>query len=560
MEHMGETPTPVEHAGEIAALLEALSQPGGVSLSFEDKTAPPVPVLLAEMIDGYQLILDVTAVSSIAGALTAERAFRLTGQANGAMVATAPVIATPLNDVPGRLRFACPYPQRLDVWHRRNAFRAELGPGMAVAVDLTTEVPGETFHAELLNLSLGGCLLQMPLGKAVALYQGQSVPRLEAVFPNGQRLVSRAEVRHVQTDEAWQRALVGCEFRMVTPRFERLVWFLVQEIEREGARRAGADDTRSPSSLFQAAAVADEPARARKAPAYATPMARRLAKVANYLSAQLLQLQQGAPIDSAQLSRNSDQLLTLLDEDREALLFAGVCLHHEPVLVQHGLAVAIRLADLARTRNVPRELLKALAAAGLVHDLGKALLADSLKDSEAFDDEQRRQLASHVPLLQERMRDCRWLSPSVARSVIAESNERLDGSGYPAQRRGTELPELSRMAAVVDVIDAMGRPRADREAWATEDIYRHLLTHNPAFDSQWVQRYIRHFGLHPIGSLAHFTSGGRGWIQGLDRRGLPRQVAQISPVVRMRSDAELTALGSIDYLVTSPPAELLPRQ
>lgn len=562
MEHMSETPTPVEHAGEIAALLEAMSQPGGVSLSFEEQAAPPVPVLLVEALGGQQLTLDVTAVSTIAGALTAERAFRLTGQANGAMVATEVLVATPLNDVPGRLRFACPYPQRLEVWHRRNDFRAELGPGMSVAVELDTDVPNEVVHGELLNLSLGGCLLKLPLARAVALRQGQALPRLEAIFPSGQRFVACGEVRHVQADEGWQRALVGCEFRAVTPRFERLIWYLVQEIEREGVRRAmpDADHARPASALFQTAPAAGKSSARRAPAAYATPMARRLAKVADYLNAQLLELQQGAPIDSALLSRNSDLLLSLLEEDREALLFASVCLHREPHLVQHCLSVAIRLADLARARNAPRELLKALIAAGLVHDLGKALLPVALLESPGFDDAQRHQLAAHVALIQERLRACRWLSASVVGSVVGQANERLDGSGYPGGCGSDELPELSRMAAVVDAIDAMGRPRADREAWSCEAIYRHLLTHGRTFDSQWVQRYIRHFGLHPIGSLAHFSGGGRGWIQRLDQRGLPRQVALISPVAQVRIDADIAALGGIDSLTTAPSAELLPHQ
>lgn len=75
-----------------------------------------------------------------------------------------------------------------------------------------------------------------------------------------------------------------------------------------------------------------------------------------------------------------------------------------------------------------------------------------------------------------------------------------------------------------------------------------------------MQRYIRHFGLHPIGSLAHFSGGGRGWIQRLDQRGLPRQVALISPVAQVRADADIAALGGIDSLITAPAAELLPRQ
>lgn len=560
---MSETPSLVEHAGEIAKLLEAMSQPGGVSLTFEEQATAPASVLLVEVIARTQLILDVTAAPEIVAELTAERAFRLTGQAHGAMVSTAPLIAMPLDGAPGRVRFSCPYPEHLDVWHRRNAFRAELGPGMPVAVELDVVSLNGPMHGELLNLSLGGCLIQLPLSKAVELRQGQALSRLEAIFPSGQRLTVRGEVRHVRTDDGWKCALVGVEFSMVTSKLERLIWFLVKEIERESARRATQDGSSlRPSLLFQtvSAAAADEPPARRLRAEYATPMTRRLAKVADYLNGQMLQLQQGEAVDSTLLSRYSDMLLSLLEEDREALLFASVCLHHEPRLVQHGLAVAIRLADLTRARNAPRELLKAIVATAMVHDLGKALLPEELRESAAFDDAQRVRLATHVTLIRERLQGCRWLAPQVVRNVIVESNERLDGRGYPIGLNGDDLPELSRMAAVVDVADAMGRARPDRPAWAVEDIYRHLLGRSAMFDGEWVKRYIRHFGRYPIGSLAEFSSGAHGWIQRLDRHGSPRQVAVISPAPQLRVDGEVAALGSIVSLARAPAPELLPRQ
>ncbi len=557
MESMTETPNSVvENESEIAALLEDLSQPGDVSLVFEDDdgSAEPISVLLVAIEPQARLILDVTAVPEATGGLRAERPFRLTGQAQGAMVATPPLTATPLDGVAGRVRFACGYPQRLDLWHRRNAFRAELGPGMTVAIEMDLPSKGRTVHGELVNLSLGGCLIRLPLGEAVDLTQGEPLKRLEAIFPSGQRFTTPGEVRHVQADDRCQQAMVGFAFNEATPRLERQVWFLVKEIERERARAGIEGKSLSPSALFKAPDKSPEAPVSKVAkPRYATPMARRLAKVADSLNGQMLLVKQGKPIDSALLSRNGDLLLGLLEEDREALLFASVCLVREPAMVQHGLAVAIRLADLVATRSAPRELRKAILASAMIHDLGKALLPDSLLASRELDAEQCAQLHAHVGWLAARAGDCRWLDAGVFANVALALNERLDGSGYPEGKRGEALPEISRMAAVVDAVDAMGRPRADRAAWSTAAIYRHLLGQGQAFDVQWVQRYVRHFGIHPIGSLVRYSSGAVAWIHRLDAQRQPTLVHvvrnQYSPKKRIdqwTQGREIAQLGRIE--------------
>ena len=72
------------------------------------------------------------------------------------------------------------------------------------------------------------------------------------------------------------------------------------------------------------------------------------------------------------------------------------------------------------------------------------------------------------------------------------------------------------MAAVVDAIDAMSRPRADREGMTAESTYRHLLQNQNLFDVDWIEAYIRHFGVIPIGSLIQFESGQLAWVTRLD--------------------------------------------
>ena len=146
-------------------------------------------------------------------------------------------------------------------------------------------------------------------------------------------------------------------------------------------------------------------------------------------------------------------------------------------------------------------------------------------------------LRTHVELLQQRLGRCQWLSSQIVHAIVGGINERLDGSGYPAGLSGARLSELARMSAVVDVVDAMRRDRADRPAWRIEAIYRHLLNSPAQFDSDWVKRYVQCFGLRPVGSLVRFSSGALGWLQRLDQQGKPFQV-QLTDAVSLPGEAK----------------------
>jgi HD-GYP domain-containing protein (c-di-GMP phosphodiesterase class II) len=285
------------------------------------------------------------------------------------------------------------------------------------------------------------------------------------------------------------------------------------------------------SLLFQTDPKAPPPIARRNAQRYPTPMTKRLARVAGYLDAQLFELQTQPRVDPVQLSRHTDRLLVLHDEDREALLFAVRCLYQEASLVRHGLSVAVHLLDLATQRRMPRDACKAVAACAMVHDMGKAFLPEELLKAPALDEQQRDELHTHVARTRPALESCHWLSASIVQSVVMEINERLDGSGYPAGLAGDRLGELSRLAMVVDVVDAMRRDRADRPVRRVSEIYRHLLDHPEQFDQHWVRRYIQTYGLTPIGALVRFESGDLAWVQRLNASGQPSEV-QLTEAVK----------------------------
>lgn len=516
--------TRIERPNEVESLLDALMEPGGTSLQLLDAGGKPDPVLLAGQIPGESLTLDISAIRELAITLRQEHPFRILGQVQGKMLRTPPITAQSCREEGGRLLCVSDYPLHLEELQRRSSFRARLRLGMEVGGILRDD-RGHSAQGDLKDLSLEGCQLELPL-TAGGMLAGTSQPlEVEICFPDGTRFLGRAESRHQQVDTERQSLQVGFQFKGGSPAQERQLWHLVREIEREAARYdEGGEASRLPSLLFQASTTAPPGIGRRNTQAYATPMAKRLARIAGYLDAQMLELQQGGMIDSVQLSRHADRLLQLHDEDRSALLFATHCLPHEPRLVRHCLAVAVQLLNLAGFDGIPRDLCKAMIACAMIHDLGKALLPAELLEAETLDSDQYARLQQHVPLLLERTAPCHWLSRGVLISVVENINERLDGSGYPRSLQNNELHELTRAASIVDVIEAMRRNRPDRPAHRIDEVYRYLLSQPDRFDQRWVKRYIQRFGLHPVGSLVMFASGDMGWVQVLDSQGRPNRI------------------------------------
>ncbi|NIC04289.1 HD domain-containing phosphohydrolase [Billgrantia bachuensis] len=510
---------------EIEALLERLIQPGGASLLLDRPDSTPMPVVVMEQTAPQSLLLDITAVREIAGELKRGIGFRLLGQVQGKMIRTPALKSLQTDTVGGRIQCRCEYPHYLEELQRREAFRARLRLGMEVGAIVRSPEGEAVVQGDLKDLSQQGCQLELPSSAATLLTEAVLV-EIELCFPNGTRFTIQAVPRHTVADSDRQALKVGFQFENCTAEQERKLWFFVREIERESSRYGDDSDVgRLPSMLFQSqAAGAAAPVGRRNLQAYPTPMARRLARVAGYLDAQLLELQQGDDVDSVQLSRHADMLLQLAEEDIEALLFATRCLGQEPLLVRHGLGVAVHLLALASSGSVPRDVRKALAASAMVHDLGKGLLPPGLLAAESLGPEGHVRLQEHVELLQQRLGRCQWLAVGVMNSVVGGINERLDGSGYPAGATSDGLTELARMSAVVDVVDAMRRSRPDRPAWRIDAVYRHLLKSPNQFDLRWVKQYVQRFGLRPVGSLVRFSGGALAWIQRLDQQGKPFQV------------------------------------
>lgn len=103
----------------------------------------------------------------------------------------------------------------------------------------------------------------------------------------------------------------------------------------------------------------------------------------------------------------------------------------------------------------------------LLHDIGKIAISDSLiNKTSSLSDEEWEEMKRHTEIgyhITQSTIEFQQIS-----EYILTHHEKWDGSGYPRQLKGEEIPLLSRIISVIDAFDAMVNDRPYRKA-LTED-------------------------------------------------------------------------------------------
>lgn len=129
----------------------------------------------------------------------------------------------------------------------------------------------------------------------------------------------------------------------------------------------------------------------------------------------------------------------------------------------HTLRVAELSVRVGRQMGLDNRSLRVLARAGLLHDIGKLGIPDSiLVKPGPLDPDEWRVMKTHPQLGLDILARCGIL-PREA-EIIRAHHERMDGSGYPSGLDGPEIPIEARIIAVADTYDVLLSDRPYRRA------------------------------------------------------------------------------------------------
>src|SRR4051812_20866146 len=141
---------------------------------------------------------------------------------------------------------------------------------------------------------------------------------------------------------------------------------------------------------------------------------------------------------------------------------------------EHSECVVELARDVARAIGVSEIEVERIAAAALVHDVGKVAIPDRILHKPApLDDDEWLLMRDH-PVIGERILRTVPGMGAVAR-IVRHEHERFDGRGYPDGLAGEEIPIGSRVILACDAYHAMTSDRPYRRAMAHDDAVAELV-------------------------------------------------------------------------------------
>jgi diguanylate cyclase (GGDEF)-like protein/putative nucleotidyltransferase with HDIG domain len=140
---------------------------------------------------------------------------------------------------------------------------------------------------------------------------------------------------------------------------------------------------------------------------------------------------------------------------------------------QHAEKVVALAGAVARRLNLDAEEVERIAAAALLHDIGKVAIPDSILSKPGpLNDEEWSVMRGHSVVGEKILRAVPGLGP-VAR-MVRHGHESWDGSGYPDGLGGHDIPLGSRIVLACDAYDAMTSTRPYRDAMSHDDAVAEL--------------------------------------------------------------------------------------
>ena len=139
----------------------------------------------------------------------------------------------------------------------------------------------------------------------------------------------------------------------------------------------------------------------------------------------------------------------------------------------HSKKVSDYAVAVGEAMGLPQDRIDIVRAAGLLHDIGKVGIPDSILNKKGtLNDEEWGLIKDHPKLGVEILRHVIDLVNCLP--VILHHHERFDGTGYPSGLKGDNIPLEARILAVADAFDAITSPRPYREQLSSQEALEEL--------------------------------------------------------------------------------------
>lgn len=173
----------------------------------------------------------------------------------------------------------------------------------------------------------------------------------------------------------------------------------------------------------------------------------------------------GKAIKAEKLAPLVDDITNSIDLNPRAFISIAQLKNRHEYTYMHSVAVCALMINLARELRFNEAAVRDAGMAGLLHDIGKAVMPVEILDKPGvLEDHEYNVMKTHPERGHELLSKSSGVSHN-ALEVCLRHHEKFDGSGYPGGLMGERLSLFARMSALCDVYDAVTSERAYKKPW-----------------------------------------------------------------------------------------------
>lgn len=216
----------------------------------------------------------------------------------------------------------------------------------------------------------------------------------------------------------------------------------------------------------------------------------------------------GKAVDTAVARKMVDEISDSVARNAGALLSLARLKTADDYTYMHSVAVCALMVALARQLGLDEQQTRTAGMAGLMHDLGKALMPNEVLNKPGKLTEQEFAIMKGHPVEGHRLLLQASEIDDITLDVCLHHHEKTDGSGYPDGLKDEQISLYAKMGAVCDVYDAITSNRPYKNGWDPAESVRKMAEWAEGhFDQRIFQAFVKSLGIYPIGSLVRLESG-----------------------------------------------------
>jgi putative nucleotidyltransferase with HDIG domain len=219
-----------------------------------------------------------------------------------------------------------------------------------------------------------------------------------------------------------------------------------------------------------------------------------------------------------QIETMVEEILGSIIRNPDALMSLSQIRGYDEYTYEHSVNVAILVCSLGHALNFEKEILMQGGVGGLLHDIGKTWIPEHIVNKPGkLTDPEYMIMKRHPEYGIEIVKERKGIS-DLARKVIIQHHERINGKGYPHALKSDQIHDMGLIAGVADVYDAMTSHRVYRPAFTPQ---QSLATIYNGIDQEYPKAISEHFiklmGVYPVGSFVRLHTGEMGIVTRVNR-------------------------------------------